>query len=363
MIYSCNDIIISGFSAVTAAGNGIEPVLELLCSGRDALSSVPEEVAGGSGRRWGKALGFKASDFMPPLKARKLDRCSQFAVGASGLALKDAGIDPKNIDAERIGIALGCGFGGVANSAEFLSGYFKGGVEGLAPVLFPNTVSNASASNAAIEHGLKGPNVTLVQRFCSAESAFVMACRFIAEGRADVMLTGGADDLMPLMITGFAATGQLRRYASCFGEGSGILVLESAAHAARRNAPVKATVETVATIGLFPTGHEQEGADRLLPKAERYDLISLSGTAGDTPLLMQRADSRATIDITTTLGRSLAMGGTAMATLLAKLQPGQKGLHLAASPEGPYYAIRFRGGAGGVAFIHPDQGDVKGASH
>jgi len=345
MIYTFDDIVISGFSAVTAAGNGIEAVLELLRSGRDALSPVPDDVPGGNGQRWGKALGFKASDFMPPLKARKLDRCSQFAVGASGLALKDAGIDPKEIIPERIGIALGCGFGGVANSAEFLGGYFKGGVEGLAPVLFPNTVSNAPASNASIEHGLKGPNVTLVQRFCSAESAFVMACRFIAEGRADVMLTGGADDLTPLMITGFDATGQLRRYAACFGEGSGILVLESAAHAARRNAPVKATVETVAAIGLFPAGHERDGADRLFSGAEQCDLISLSGIVGDAPPLMERVGGRAVTDIAPVLGRSLAMGGTAMATLLASLKPGHQGLHLAASPEGPYYAIRFTGGA------------------
>ncbi|QEM68425.1 beta-ketoacyl synthase [Geobacter sp. FeAm09] len=363
MIYSFDNIVISGFSAVTAAGNGMAAVLELLGSGRDALTPVPADVPGGAGQRWGKALDFKASDFMPPLKARKMDRCSHFAVGASGLALKDAGIDLKGMDPERIGIALGCGFGGVANSAEFLSGYFKSGVEGLAPVLFPNTVSNAPASNASIGHGLKGPNVTLVQRFCSAESAFVMACRFIAEGRADVMLTGGADDLTPLMIAGFSATGQLRRYASCFGEGSGILVLESAAHAARRNAPVKATVETVATIGLLPAGREREGVERLFSGVERCDLLSLSGTAGDTPLLMQRAGARDTIDTARTLGRSLAMGGTAMATLLAKLQAGRQGLHLAASPEGPYYAIRFTGGAAVAPAQPPVPGDAKGASH
>ncbi|KAB0666675.1 beta-ketoacyl synthase [Oryzomonas japonica] len=359
MIYSFNDIVVSGFSAVTAAGNGMDAVLELLGSGRNALSAVPDDVPGGAGQRWGKALGFKASDFMPPLKARKMDRCSHFTVGASGLALKDAGIDLKCIDPERIGIALGCGFGGVANSAEFLSGYFKSGAEGLAPVLFPNTVSNAPASNASIEHGLKGPNVTLVQRFCSAESAFVMACRFIAEGRADVMLTGGADDLTPLMISGFAATGQLRRYAACFGEGSGILVLESAAHAARRNATVKATVETVATIGLLPVGREQEGVERLFRGVDRCDLLSLSGTVGDTPLLMQRVEAQGIIDTASILGHSLAMGGTAMATLVAKLQPDQQGVHLAASPEGPYYAIRFTGGAATACI----PGEVKGASH
>ena len=93
-------------------------------------------------------------------------------------------------------------------------------------MLFPNTVSNASASNASIEHGLKGPNITLVQRFCSAETALLTACRFIAEGRADVMLAGGADDLIPLMIQVFKATGQLRRYASCFVKGAAFWCLK-----------------------------------------------------------------------------------------------------------------------------------------
>jgi hypothetical protein len=246
--------------------------------------------------------------------------------------------------AERIGIALGCGFGGVANSAEFLGGYFSSGVEGLSPMLFPNTVANAPASNASIEHGLKGPNVTLVQRFCSAESAFLMACRFIAEGRADVMLTGGADDLMPLMINGFAAMGQLRRHASAFGEGSGMLVLEGAAHAARRGATVRAKVESVATIGLFPAGHECEGAERLLEASAACDLVSLSGTAVDTSFLTERIHGKPFLDTGRILGCSLAMGGTAMAAMLSSLEPGREGLHLAASPEGPYYAIRFSGG-------------------
>lgn len=339
-----NNIVVTGYSAVTAAGNGIEVVRELLRSGGDALTPVPDDVAGGSGQRWGKALAFKATDFIAPLKARKMDRCSQFAVAASGLALKDAGIDLQTIAPERIGIALGCGFGGIANSAEFLAGYFKSGVNGLAPMLFPNTVSNAPASNASIEYGLKGPNVTLVQRFCSAESAFLMACRFIAEGRADIMLTGGADDLIPLMMAGFAATGQLRRYASCFGEGSGILVLESAQHAARRGAHPKGVVADICTVGLLLKGNEREGIDRLLADSASCDIVSISGTTSDSPLLMQRISGAPHLDLSRVTGRSLAMGGTAMAALLVSLGEGQCGLHLAASPEGPYYAIRFNGG-------------------
>ncbi len=344
MNYPFNDIIISGWSAITAAGISIDPLLGLIRSGQDALSPVPSDLAGSDGYRWGKAGCFKATDFIPPLKARKMDRCSQFAVAAAGLALKDAGIDPGKMGPERIGIALGCGFGGLANSAEFLGGYFSHGVEGLAPMLFPNTVSNAPASNASIEHGLKGPNITLVQRFCSAETALLTACRFIAEGRADVMLAGGVDDLIPLMIQVFKATGQLRRYASCFGEGCGILVLESAAHAARRCGVVKGSVLSIATIGLLVPGQEREGLDRLIRPDEDASLMSISGTVRDMPLIHEYIAGHEIIDIEPAVGRSLAMGGTGMAALLASLQPDRTGLHLAASPEGPYFAIRFRGG-------------------
>ena len=343
MNFPLTDIVITGFSAVTPAGNGLEPVLELIRTGRDALT--PTGDAGGSGGPWGKAKGFKATDFIPPLKARKLDRCSQFAVAAAGLALKDAGIDRSTLLPERIGIALGCGFGGVANSAEFLAGYFAAGVEGMSPMLFPNTVSNAAASNVSIEYALKGPNVTQVQRFCSAESAFMMACRFIMEGRADIMLTGGVDDLTPLMLSGFAATGQSRRYAGTFGEGCGMLVLESAGHAAGRGAPVKGRPDSIRTIGLLLPGHEREGVDLLMDGFAAPELVSLSGTANALTAFRERVKKIPALDTGRVIGSSLAMGGAAMAALVASLQPGQSGLHLAASPEGPYFAIRFSGGS------------------
>jgi 3-oxoacyl-(acyl-carrier-protein) synthase len=338
-----HDIVVTGFSAITSAGNGLGPILELISSGCDALTPVPAEH-GGIGGRWGKATAFKATEFIPPLKARKLDRCSQFAVAAAAMALQDAGLDRNTLNPERIGITLGCGFGGVANSAEFLTGYFTAGVEGMSPMLFPNTVSNAPASNVSIEYGLKGPNVTQVQRFCSAELAFMMACRFIMEGRADIMLTGGVDDLTPLMLSGFAATGQLRSYASSFGEGCGMLVLESAGHAECRSVRVKGRAGSISTVGLLPPDHEQEGIGLLMDAFAPPALVSLSGTARVIPALMERISGIPALDTGRVVGSSLAMGGTAMAALLTSLQPGQSGLHLAASPEGPYYAIRFSGG-------------------
>lgn len=339
-----SEIVVTGYSAITAAGIGIPAIQDLLHTGGDALTDVPCDVLGMDGYRWGRVNGFKVSDFMPPMKARKMDRCSQFAVAATGLALKDAGLDLKGLAPERVGIALGSGFCGVSNSAEFLTGYFTGGVEGLIPMIFPNTVPNAPASNASIEHGFKGPNVTLVQRFCSAESAFMLACRFIEEGRADVMLTGGSDELIPLIIKGFKAMGQMTLSSPPFGEGCGIIVLESAAHAARREAGVKARIEAFSTIGLLASGHEQEGLDLLVGSADISSCVSLSGTAADMPDLLNRVSDRPQIDTGRILGRSLALGGTALAVLFDSLQSGQQGLHLAASPQGPYFAIRCSGG-------------------
>jgi 3-oxoacyl-[acyl-carrier-protein] synthase II len=344
MIEPVQNIVITGLAAISAAGVGLEPLQDVLGSGASALRPVPAEILAATDCRWGKADSFKAADFMPPLKARKFDRASLLAVAATGLALKDAGLDAKTYEPLRIGIVLGCGFGGIANSAEFLTGYFQQGVEGLSPMLFPNTVANAPASNASIEHGLKGPNVTIVQRFCSAETAFHIACRFLAEDRADIVITGGVDELTPLMLKGFQATGQLRRFAQGYGEGSGLVVLEKASHAAQRGATVKGTVGAIRTLGILIPGQEQAGLDLLLAGAGEAELVALSGTADLMPPLLDRLPAGPRLALAELTGRSIAMGGLTMAALLLSLAPGQQGLQLAASPEGPYFAIDLVGG-------------------
>lgn len=340
-----NDIVITGMAAISAAGVGLDPLVTALGEGKSLLKPIPADIAGSDGYLWGKADAFKGGDFMPPLKARKFDRCSLFAVVGAGMALKDAGIDRGSIAAGRIGIVLGCGFGGIANSEEFLRGYFCSGAEGLSPMLFPNTVPNAAASNASIENGLKGPNVTFVQRFCSAESAFMMACRFLQEGRADIILTGGVDELTTAMVRGFKAAGQLRRHGAGFGEGAGILVLERGDHARGRNAVIKGHVGEVRTIGRLIPGLEAEGADRLLSGVKDIKLAGLSGTAVAEKTLMERLPAVERLETGNIIGRALGMGGLAMAALVLSLPQEAAGLHVAASPEGPYYAIEFSGGS------------------
>jgi len=341
-------LVITGVGAVSSAGVGIEPLMAAVRSSRCCLQPIPAEIPGEEGHEWGPASSFRVADFMPPLKARKFDRCSQFAIAAAGMALKDAGIEMAGMDRNRIGIVLGCGFGGITNSAEFLRGYFSGGTDGLIPMLFPNTVSNASASNASIEHGLKGPNVTFVQRFCSAESALFMARRLIEEGRADIILTGGVDELTPIMIAGFKSLGQLRTHGRNFTEGSGIMVLEREDHARRRGARIRAKLGAVTTLGLLLPGAEAEGLSRLLADFPEPAVVSFSGAAIEQKETEELFPGVPRIDTGALLGRSLAMGGIALSALILSLPAGKTGIHLATSPEGPWYAAVLEGVSPGI---------------
>ncbi len=336
---------ITGVGAITTAGTGLQPLLEALHEGRTCLCPVPAELSDGHlGLLWGRAERFKVADFIPPLRARKLDRGSQFAVAAAGLALAEAGLVADALSPQRIGIALGCGFGGIANSVDFLSGYFEQGAVGLSPLLFPNTVANAPASNTSIAYNLQGPNITFVQRFCSAESALLAACRFLEEGRADVMLTGGVDELTPEMMQGFAALGQLQTHAAGFGEGSGILVLERPDHAKARGARIRGHIRRIATLGLLLAGAEQQGRDRLLPQRRSFTQVTVSGAEPFVEPLLRGVSATTLHRPGRIFGRSLAMGGVVMGMLSRLLSPGEEGLHLAASPEGPCFAITLEGG-------------------
>jgi len=338
------DIVVTGRAAISAAGIGLVPLAEAVRTERSSLRPVPPDPAGDGSILWGNVEDFRVGDFIPPLKARKLDRCSQMAVAAAGMAIKDAGIDTGSVDPLRIGIILGSGFGGIGNSSEFLTGYFTAGMEGLAPMLFPNTVANAPASNASIEHGIKGPNVTIVQRFCSAETALVFACRYLEEGRADVVITGGVDELTPLMIRGFRSMGQQRRFAAGFGEGCGLLVLERREHAARRGAAIRGSIDAIRSVGIFLKGAEDEGIVRIIPPGTSCALVTLSGTADLTPVLLNRLPEVPRLDLAPITGRSLAMGGLSLVAQFLSLAGSDRGFYLAASPEGPYISLDVTGG-------------------
>jgi 3-oxoacyl-(acyl-carrier-protein) synthase len=207
---------------------------------------------------------FHPKDFIPAGKIRRLDKASQFAIAASKLALADAQFSVTKEKSSRVGVVLGSGFCGLSSSEEFHRSQVLKDFLDLNPMLFPNTVPNAASSHVSIELGIQGVNCTLVQSFCSAEAAITFACDQIQGGRADVVLAGGADELSEFLFRGFSdlqllATDQGYGERCCpydrtrnglvLGEGSGILVIETEAHARSRGAKIYGYILGYSLIG------------------------------------------------------------------------------------------------------------------
>ena len=124
-----------------------------------------------------------------------------------------------------------------------------------------------------------------------------------------------------------------------------MLVLEKSGYARQRGGAIRAEVGNIRTIGRLVKGAEDEGASRLLGMAADHSLLSLSGFASEFGLFREKTQSLPCLETGRILGCSLAMGGLSMVALVLSLAPGQCALHLAASPEGPYFAVDFNGGS------------------
>jgi 3-oxoacyl-[acyl-carrier-protein] synthase II len=121
-------------------------------------------------------------------------------------------------------------------------------------------------------------------------------------------------------------------------------VLERREHALRRGATIRGSVGDIRTVGYLLPEREFEGAARLRGDT-RPDILSISGSAAELPLLMEGLEEVPRMEVAKFVGRSLAMGGVAMVALFLMLGEGERALHLAASPEGPYFGIEFFGGS------------------
>lgn len=244
------EIFITGVGVVSSIGIGTDQFHLGLREGRDGISEITEfETGPFRAKKGGMVRGFDAREFVPIAKIRKLDRASQMAIAAARLALDDASLTVTDTNCFGTGIILGSGFCGLANSEAFHRGQVMGGFLEMNPMLFPNTVPNAATGNVSIELGIKGVNSTVVQSYCSAEAAIIMACDMLAEGKAEAILTGGVDELSEILFRAYSALNLLshdcgngemsrpydvHRNGIILGEGAAIIVLERERHAMAR---------------------------------------------------------------------------------------------------------------------------------
>ena len=298
-------ICITGVGIVSPIGIGKEEFLSSLRNGKSGIEEIKEfDTHFSPSKKGGVIRSFHPRDFIPTSKIRRLDRASQFAIAASKLALADAQFTVTQENSSRVGVVLGSGFCGLSSSEEFHRAQVLEGFLDLNPMLFPNTVPNAPSSYASIELGIQGVNSTLVQSFCTAEAAIFFACEQLRKGKADLILTGGVDELSEVLFRGFSvlrllATDQGYGEKSCpyekmrngvvLGEGAGLLVVENEAHARSREARIYGYILGYSLMGKSPEGDGSEDLNRSIRTAlkgrESTSIDYLSGAGNSSGVL------------------------------------------------------------------------------
>ena len=272
-------VVITGMGAITPLGLDVETTWQRLIQGESGIKPITHFDASTYRAQFaGTIEGFDASQYMAAKEARRYDTFVHYGVAAASMALKQAGFidevcaDPtpvNNVDADRFGVIIGAGIGGLQTLEDNRDALANHGVRKVSPFSLPGSIINMAAGMVAIKHNLRGPNLATATACTSAAHAIGLAARLIAYGDCDVMLAGGSEKgSSPLGMAGFAAMGALStrneeptrasrpfdkdRDGFVLGDGAGVLVLESLAHAKARGATILAEL---AGFGMSDDAH------------------------------------------------------------------------------------------------------------
>lgn len=256
---------ITGTGAVCPLGRTAPDFARRLFAGETAIRPMTlEERDGLQATHIARCDAFTPQPEISPMKARRFDRGSQFAIIACAQAIAEAGYDVSRAP-EKIGIAMGTGSAGAGALTEFLRVLLMESPEAAPPFHFPNTVANAPASQVSIELKLFGPNVTITQKDPSALNALLFCALALGSGRARAMLAGAVDEWNPFYALGFdrvgALRGEKRSSGIVQGEGGFAALLESREEALGRGARPLAALAGIAGAGV-PTDPYRFAPDR-----------------------------------------------------------------------------------------------------
>lgn len=190
MIPDSHLVTITGIGSVSPYG----AMAGLIPKGPLASTSIAAWTAAGP-RRAFLVPPFRPADVVPGVKTRRLDRLSAWALVASSLAIKDAGIDLTQLDRSRVAVVFATAFGCIELTEAFYLSAAANGWNGTDPITFPETLASAPASHVSMFHGLRGPNVTVSNKYFAGESAILQAACVIRQGQADLAVVLGGDAL------------------------------------------------------------------------------------------------------------------------------------------------------------------------
>jgi 3-oxoacyl-[acyl-carrier-protein] synthase II len=251
-------VVVTGIGTVTNYGDGVESFWEKLLAGQSGIDAVKSfDTTDYPSKIGSECLHFDPNLYMDPKEARRNDRYTQLAVAASRLALKDASLeDTSKLDADRFGVLIGSGIGGMLTIQTQSRRLYEGGPRKVSPFMIPSLIANIASGVVAIEVGARGPNYGIVSACASGTHSIGESFHMLRDGESDVMLAGGSEAaITELGYAGFCSMKAMStsyndtpttasrpfdkgRDGFVMGEGSGVLVMETLEHAQARGATI-----------------------------------------------------------------------------------------------------------------------------
>lgn len=249
-------VVVTGLGIISPVGNSVAEAWSSILAGKSGITNITKfDASAFASQVAGEVKGFDVDQYLSPKESRRMDTFIQYGLAAGIQAVRDAGLEVTDENAERIGVSIGSGIGGLQLIEDTDQVYRESGPRKISPFFIPGTIINMISGNLSIMYGFKGPNIAIVTACTTATHAIGDAARLIEYGDADVMIAGGAEAAITrLAVGGFASARALStrnddpatasrpwdtdRDGFVIGEGAGVLVLEEYEHAKRRGARI-----------------------------------------------------------------------------------------------------------------------------
>jgi 3-oxoacyl-[acyl-carrier-protein] synthase II len=249
-------VVVTGLGIVSPVGNTLDAAWASITEGRSGIGPITNfDASPFPTRIAGEVRDFDPAQWVAAKDVKKMDNFVHYGVAASLMAMKDAGLEITEANAERTGALIGSGIGGIAGIEKTTIAWHEGGARKISPFFIPSTIINMVAGQLSIMTGIKGPNFSAVSACATSNHNISIAMRLIQYGDADAMIAGGAEyATVPTAIGGFCAMKAMStrnddptrasrpwdtdRDGFVLGDGAGVLVLEEYEHARARGARI-----------------------------------------------------------------------------------------------------------------------------
>ncbi|WIM06334.1 MAG: beta-ketoacyl-ACP synthase II [Candidatus Nitricoxidivorans perseverans] len=280
-------VVVTGLGIISPVGNTVAETWDGIVAGRNGIGTITRfDASAIKSRIAGEVKGFDVGAYLSPKEARRMDVFIHYGMAAGIQAFRDSGLTATPENADRIGVNIGSGIGGLPMIEETHNDFLGGGPRKISPFFIPGTIINMISGNLSIMLGLKGPNLAVVTACTTGLHAIGTSFRMIQYGDADAMVCGGAESTVtPLAVGGFASAQALStrnddpatasrpwdkgRDGFVLGEGAGVLVLEEYEHAKGRGARIYAELSGFGMSGdaYHMTAPDTDGPRRSMVNA------------------------------------------------------------------------------------------------